>query len=344
MDNSTSIARGKRKRLDGISSRAWEHPADRATLNALKKVPGLDAVLQKFVGLTTEKSLRLITLASAVRVTDTQFPKLKRIFNDACNTLDMPYVPELYVSQNPFLNARAVGVEQPFIVLHSSIVEALSEDETLCVMGHELGHILSGHVLYSTLLAMLLRFSLVSFSVPLGGISLMAIIVALREWDRKSELSADRAGLLTVQDPEVAYALEMKLAGGPKISDMDMGEFFKQAAEYEAGGTVLDGVYKILNLIGQTHPFPVLRLTELKQWVDAGSYGKILDGDYLRREQAGDEGIFEGFKAAGRQYRDDINNSKDPLAEMLRNMYDNTETARTKVKDVFDSMFNGERK
>jgi Zn-dependent protease with chaperone function len=344
MEISITVTRGKRKRLPEISSRAWDHPADRATVSALKKVPGLDMILQKFVGSTTEKSLRLITLASAVRVTERQFPKLNRIFGEACNTLDVSVRPELYVSQNPFLNARAVGVDNPFIVLHSSLADSLSEEEMLCVMGHELGHIMSGHVLYKTLLGLLLKFSVYAAAVPLGGISLMAIIMALREWDRKSELSADRAGLLTVQDPDVAYSLEMKLAGGSKISEMDMNEFFLQAAEYEGGGTIVDSIYKLLNLMGQTHPFPVLRLTELKQWVDAGDYAKILSGDYTRRDSTEAESIRDNFKNAGQQYKEDFNASKDPLAEMLRNLYDNTETTRAKAKEMFDSFFNGDRK
>jgi Zn-dependent protease with chaperone function len=343
MEISITIQKNRRKQLPGISSRAWEHPADRATLAALKKVPGLDAVLQKFVGATTEKSLRLITLASAVRVTDKQFPKVNKLFKEACGILDVPYTPELVISQNPFLNARAVGVDKPFIVLHSSLVDSLSEEEMLTVIAHELGHIMSGHVLYKTLLELLVKVSLYATAVPLGNISLMAIIMALREWDRKSELSADRAGLLVVQDPEVAYTLEMKLAGGSKVSEMDINEFFLQAAEYESGGTMADSFYKLMNLIGQTHPFPVLRLTELKQWVDAGDYGRILDGQYFKREQEGQENIGEEFKDAGRKYRDDFTNSKDPLAETLKTIFESSEGARQKAKDVFDSIF-GEKK
>jgi Zn-dependent protease with chaperone function len=343
MEISITIQKNRRKQLPGISSRAWEHPADRAALAALKKVPGLDTVLQKFVGATTEKSLRLITLASAVRVTDRQFPKVNKLYREACGILDVPNTPELYVSQNPFLNASAVGMEKPFIVLHTATVDALTEEELLTVIAHELGHVMSGHALYKTLLALLVKFSVYAMSMPLGGISIMAIIMALREWDRKSELSSDRAGLLVVQDPDVAYTLMMKMAGGSKTSEMDMNEFFQQAAEYESGGSISDSIYKLLNLLGQSHPFPVLRLTELKQWVDAGEYRRILDGQYMKREQEGQENIGEEFKDAGRKYRDDFANSKDPLAEMLRSVYDNSEGARQKAKDVFDSIF-GEKK
>lgn len=342
MDDTTAIRRIK-VRFPNISSKSWEHPADRAALSALKKVPGLDTVLQKLVGVTTEKSLRLITLASAVRVSDTQFPKLNRMHKDACHLLDIEQRPELYVSQSPFLNAGAVGVERPFIVLNSSMVDSLNEEEMLCVIGHELGHCMSGHVLYKTLLQLLLRFSMAAFSVPLGGVSLLAIILALKEWDRKSELSADRAGLLVGQDPTVYNTLLMKLAGGGKVSEMDINEFFLQAAEYERSGSMVDSVHKLLNLMGQSHPFPVLRLTELKTWVDSGAYNRILSGEYLARTEDGMDDVLSNIRNAANKYREDFNNSEDPLAETLRSAMETADSVRSKAKDAFDSFFNNRK-
>jgi Zn-dependent protease with chaperone function len=327
-------------RFPQISSRSWEHPADKATLSALRKVPGLDLLLQKLVGVTTEKSLRLITLASAVRVSESQFAKLNRIHREACALLDLEEIPELFVSQSPFLNAGAVGVEKPFIVLNSSLVESMSEDELLCVIGHELGHCMSGHVLYKTLLQLLLRFSMLAFSVPLGGASILAVIIALKEWDRKSELSADRAGLLVSQDPHVYNNLLMKLAGGGNTSEMDINEFFLQAAEYERAGSVVDSVHKLLNLVGQSHPFPVLRLTELKTWVDSGAYGKILNGEYQWRNQDGADDVLNNFREAANKYKEDFNASQDPLAETLRNAMETADAMRNKAKEAFSSFFN----
>lgn len=335
----TTALKKIRMHFPEISSKAWEHPADRAALTALRKVPGLDIVLQKLIGLSTEKSLRLIALASSIRVSERQYPKVHGMLREACATLDVENMPELYIAQNPFLNASAIGVERPFIVLNSSLVEAATDDELLCIVGHELGHVASGHALYKTLLALLVRLSSFAFSVPLGGASLMAIIMALREWDRKSELSADRAGLLVVQDPEVAYRIDMKMAGAMRPDEIDINEFFQQAAEYERGEGLLDSFHKLLNLAGQTHPFPVLRLTELKSWVDAGEYGRIMAGEYVRRGDAAADSVRQNVKDAAGKYREDFATSQDPLAELLRNGWENTEGVRSKAKDAFDSVF-----
>ena len=329
----------KRTHFPDISPKSWQHPADRAALAALKKVPGLDMLLQKVVGGTTERSLRLIHLASAVRVGDTQFPKVHKLHKEACAIFNVEKMPELYIAQTPLLNASAIGVNNPFIVLNSSMIDALDEEELLCVIGHELGHCVSGHVLYKTLLAMLIQFSVYFMSIPLGSISIAAIIAALREWDRKSELSADRAGLLTVQNPDVSYNLLMKMAGGPRIEQMDTNEFFLQAAEYQKGGNLIDSIYKLMNLLSRSHPFAVLRLTELKTWVDNGSYGKILGGDYMRMDEAEKRTVQYEFTDAKEQYKQDINSSEDPLAEIARTMMGAAGAATDKAKEVFDSIF-----
>lgn len=335
-----------------ISPRAWEHPADRAALSTLQSIPGLDMLLQKMVGNTTERSLRLVALSSAVRVSERQFAKVYKLFREACGVLDVKNPPELYISASPFVNARAVGMEKPFIMLNSSLLDTLTDDELLAVIAHEIGHCLSGHLLYSTLLVMLTNFTMPILSnIPLGGAAVMAIRMALMEWYRKSELSCDRAGLLVVQDPDVCYTLEMKLAGGRNVSEMNINEFFAQAYEYESGGTMMDSVHKILNLLGETHPFPVLRLVELKKWVDAGEYGRILSGGfaqdgesatraydaphYATPEDAKQESVVDNIKSAARKYKEDLTQSSDPLVEKVSDIAASAaDTAKTIAENM----------
>lgn len=328
--------------LRNISPAAWEHPTDKAALAALKKVPGLDIVLQKFVGATTERSLRLITLASAVRVSSSQFPRLHNLLAEAGATLDIHHLPELYISQNPFLNASAIGVDRPFIVLNSSLLESLDDEEMMCVIAHELGHCASGHVLYKTLLALLLQIPIATLNIPLSGVALLAIIMALREWDRKSELTADRAGLLAVQNPDVSYRLLMKMAGANNPEQININEFFVQAAEYEGSGNMLDSAYKLLNLIGQSHPFPVLRLTELKTWVDRGDYARILAGTYPKRGEEA-PGVGDSFREATSDYKTKFSTSQDPIENVTAHVMEAAEAVGDKAKDIFGNIFNNRR-
>jgi len=320
----------ERKVLMGIPPNAWEHPADRAALRALKNVPGLDAILKFVLGNTTERSLRLITLASSVRVTDRQFPRVYALHLEACRLLDMPYAPEVFVSPSPFLNAGAVGMDKPFITLNSATVDLLTDDELLAIIGHELGHIKSGHVLYKTLLYILLQLSQFALNIPLTGLALVGVVAALQEWNRKSELSADRAALLTVQEVDTYVRLLMKTAGGNNVSQMDLGEFIKQAEEYNAGGSVLDTVYKLLNILSVSHPFPVTRVLELIGWVRSGDYDSLLNGNYRKAENT----FFDDVKEAASSYREGATNATTNLDEVK----DNVKKGFQQAKDMFDDL------
>jgi Zn-dependent protease with chaperone function len=321
--------------LEGISSRAWEHPADRAALEAMRKLPGFELALRKIFGAIGDRSLRLATLASAVRVDERQFADVHALYLQACEVLDVQDRPELFVAQTPLVNAGAVGVDKPFIVLNSGTLALLKPDELQFVLAHELGHVLSGHVPYKTMLSLLLRLSILILSIPLGGAAIMALTTALLEWDRKSELSADRAAMLGTQDPELARRVNMKLAGGGRTEDMSVDAFLEQAREYEEGGSVLDGVIKLLNLVGRTHPFPVLRLAELQRWEDSGDYGRILEGDYERRGDEEGTSVLSDLKSSTESYADDFSTSKDPLARWLQDRGKDVKSASEKAASFF---------
>jgi Zn-dependent protease with chaperone function len=313
-----TVAR-KRVTFPGISSRAWEHPADRSALVALRAVPGFDTVLKALAGLFRDRKHRLIFLASAVRVSDRQFAEIDRLFSDALLVLDSPKRPELYIRQSPAANAFCIGMDEPFIVVSTGMIELLDDpDELRYVLGHEIGHAMSGHAVYQTMLNHLLRIADNLGWMPLGGLAIRAIIAALYEWSRKAELSADRAGMLVAQDPHVALRVKMKIAGGASLGKMDTVAFLEQAADYESAGDVRDGVLKLMNLERQTHPFSVVRAAEIRKWVEQGEYKAIMAGDYPRREDDPNASIADEIKAAARSYRDGFVNSTDPLAQTAR--------------------------
>jgi Zn-dependent protease with chaperone function len=270
-----------RRRLEGISSRTWEHPADRAALSTLRAIPGFDEALKKIVGLFGERGIRLAFQADAVRVTARQFPHLHHLWQRVHDTLDAGEQYELYVAQSPLVNAGALGVDRPFVILFSGSLHTLSDLEVENVMGHELGHVLSGHALYHTMLILLLQ--IVSSGIPLIGIAAMPILLALKEWNRKSELSADRAGLLSVQVPDASMRTMMRLAGGGTDEEMNLAEFLQQAEEYRASKNVMDEVLKVLNTLGRSHPFLVMRAALLRDWIEEGAYDRVVRGEYPRR-------------------------------------------------------------
>jgi Zn-dependent protease with chaperone function len=315
----------------GISSRAWEHPADRSSLVTLRTLQGFDVLLKALSGLLRERQHRLLYLSTAVRVDERQFRVLHQLRADCVDILDSPETPELFVVQNPFAEAVTVGMDKPFIVLTSGLLDLLDQEELRFVIGHELGHARSGHAVYRTILMHLLRMADTLGWLPVGGWALRAIVAALMEWQRKSELSGDRAGLLCGQDEDAAIRVQLKLAGGSQLAEMDVDAFLDQAVEYEATGDLRDGVLKLLNLERQSHPFSVLRAAALRKWVADGEYAAILDGTYPRRSDDADASIGDEIRGAAKTYRNNFDQSQDPLIKTLRDVTENVGTAADTV-------------
>jgi Zn-dependent protease with chaperone function len=327
--------------LTGISSRAFEHPADRAALTALRAVPGFDQIVKLATGMLRERQYRLAYLASAVRVDERQFADLHRLLGDVVAVLDAPRRPELFVYNDPTPNAITLGVDRPFITMSSGLYEQMNDDERRFILGHELGHALSGHALYQSLLMHLLNLAGSFGWVPAGGLGLRALIAALREWQRKAELSADRAGLLATQDVDVSLRVHMKTAAGAHLDQIDSEAFLAQAAEYEAAGDLRDGVLKLLNTENTTHPFAVVRAAEVQRWVATGEYARILAGDYPLRTDDRSAGFTDSAREAARSYKKRIDESTDPLVTAVRGLGSTVGSAADSIFDWFNRRTRG---
>lgn len=284
----------------------------------MRKLTGFDVLLRRLAGLFSDRSLRLLFLASSVRASQEQFPHLYDLMLDGSSILDLPAVPELFITQDPVPNAMALGSDKPFIVITTGMVDLYDAEEMRFTIGHELGHVLSGHTVYRTMLFHLTRLATRLAWFAVGYIGLRVIISALEEWYRKSELSCDRAGVLAGQDPAAARRALMKMAGGSRMSELSHDAFHQQAHEYDAVPDVREGLLKLLQLQGTTHPFAVIRFAELDRWVAEGEYRDILSGQYPLREDDGQASVSEEVKAAARAYQESWNRSADPFVGLVK--------------------------
>lgn len=320
------------KVLTDISSTAWEHPADRAALNALRAIPGFDEVIRRVAGFIGDRALRQLFLGSAVRVGPTQRPKLDAILTEVLATFDWAERPELYVTQSPVMNAAAVGFEKPFIVLNSSVLEHLTEDEQRAIIAHEVGHIMSGHVVYRTIALIIIAFGLRALPV-LAAAVVLPFQLALLEWYRKSEFSADRAALLGVQDRNTVMMLQLKLAGGAEHGHaVDLEAFMAQAMEYETQGDAWDRVLQILNTVMRDHPFATVRAGELQRWIDAGGYDAIVRGEHAKRADV---------KANGADHRRDVDEATQYYGDQARAAAGKLADVVGRARDAFADAFRG---
>lgn len=308
---------GGRIRFPDISPRAYEHPADRGALVALRAIPGFDVVLKTVSAAIGERSVRLLYLASAIRVSHRQYPLLHQMLNECATALDVQPVPELYVQQSPLPTAMTVGLDRPLIVISTAMLDLVDDDGLRFVIGHEVGHVLSGHAVYRTMLLQLINIATSIQWMPIGYWGIRAIIQGLNEWYRKSELSCDRAGLLCGQDPKAALRVHATLAGAQNPDEMDVAGFLDQAKEYTTTGDVRDSLLKIVQISGQTHPLAALRAAELQQWAAGPEYRAIVSGEYPRRSEDADAPLSDDVKAAAASYANAFRSSSDPLFRVV---------------------------
>jgi Zn-dependent protease with chaperone function len=325
------------QRLIEISSKAYEHPADRAATAALQSIPMLDQVVRKLIEFGYERALRQVFLAGSLKLGSDQLPDVYAAHRAALARLDIAEVPELYLTQYPVTNAAAIGSERPMVVINSRAVEVLDEAEVRTVLGHEAGHILSDHVLYRTALMILLSATGMNRMPMLAGLPLLAVKMALLEWFRAAELSCDRAATLVNRDPLVTCRTLMVLAGGTASRKLDLDAFVRQAAAYEEWEPGWDKLARVRIELGQTHAFPVKRVSELMKWVRAGEYDRIVDGNYAKRgdpvdarAEAGDAVEFyaDRFRAIFREAGAGVEKAGETIGQAAERLGDWLRTGR----------------
>ena len=272
------------QKLTGLRPQIYEHPSDKAALDALSHNAGLHMVVRQVNAWGMERLLRVRLTGSYLHVTKDNFPEIYQYLVTACETLDLPLMPDLYIAGGREINAFTAGVDRPLIVLNAGAIDELSSDELLFVIAHEVGHIKSSHVLYSQIADMIPYVGDIVGAIPMIGETIGALIragteVALLRWKQLSELTADRAGLLGCQNAETAYRTLMKLAGLPTkyFRAINTEDFIAQAREFEAmDSDKLTLVTKWFSAAGETHPWTVMRAQQLWLWVESGGYEKVI--------------------------------------------------------------------
>jgi Zn-dependent protease with chaperone function len=306
-----------------ISSKAYEHPADRAATAALKSIPMMDTVVRKLVEFSYERALRQMYLGNSIKASERQLPELWTSYQGVHHILDMPDDYDLYVTSALYFNAVTIGSSSPMIVVGSTLLDKLGPGEQRVILAHELGHILSDHVLYITALNILL--SATAGSLPLIGLPIRAVRAVLLEWRRAAELSCDRAAVLAVRDPRIVCRTLMVLASGLPADRLDLDAFMAQAMEYENWEDSHDRIRRFFNEINATHTYAVRRVSEVMRWVQSGEYDRIVRGEYRRR---GDPSNVRAEASDAMEFY------AERFREIFRELGDNVTTLGNQMGDV----------
>ncbi|MDJ0680654.1 MAG: M48 family metallopeptidase [Xenococcaceae cyanobacterium MO_167.B52] len=264
--------------LIGLKADGFRHPLDLQATKTLKQIPALDIAIRSVLGSVAEQFFYLNNIASSVLVSEKQLPDLHQLLLDACKVLDLE-PPQLYIQQNPVPNAYTFAMrgKQPFIMLHTSLIEMLTPEEIQAVIAHELGHLKCEHGVYLTMANLMV---LAANLLPgWGALIAQSLQEQMMQWVRCAEFSCDRAALLATQDPKIIMSVLMKLAGGsPTLApQLNLDAFIEQAKAYDtASSDDLGETLRVLQNAQLTHPVPVIRAREIERWSSSSEYHDLL--------------------------------------------------------------------
>ena len=268
-----------KKILTGLSHEQYEHPFDKKALDALSNTPGVDLVGKFITKHLVERMYTVQYTGSHLKVTSDNYPDIYDYLRYAAQVLNVKNVPDLYIEWGYNINACTVGAENPIIVLNSGLIDLCDDDEIMFVIGHELGHVKSNHMLYHMMAQV---FNFIIDQIPLGSIAAAPLQYALYYWDRMSEFTADRAGLMACQNKEAAIRAFMKMSGMPikQFNNMNYQTFLQQAADFkQLDYEGLNKAIKLISIADSNHPWTVMRAAELINWMERGEYTKYIPDD-----------------------------------------------------------------
>lgn len=269
----------EKKKLINLDPKVYEHPVDRQLLKYLSSLPGFETLTNWVLNWTYVKWHLVDLKGSNFHVTEKSCPELYNQVKEVAQTLDISDMPHIYTEWGYYINAYTTGFkENTLLTIYSGAVDLLSKEQLDYIIGHEMGHIKSKHVIYHVMAQFLTN--LIS-EWPIASSMIRPIRAGLLYWNRMSEFTADRAGLLACQNPDAAIDAVIKMTGVPQkyFNTTDRELFMEQAKEFEYLLSGAENIMKNISALDESHPWTVLRAAELIKWIESGEYDKILS-DY----------------------------------------------------------------
>lgn len=190
--------------------------------------------------------------ANGLAITPGSAPSLAKCIETTALALRLELMPEAYVVNDPactaFVPAIADG-ERPIVILSGSLINLLSINELVFVIGHELGHLGLGHGPDEVDPATQTEAAAVS---------------------QAREISADRVGLIASRSVFVAASVMVKLASGlsSEMLGMDLDAFIRQVEEGDGLSAEALGLF-------HTHPALPIRLWALVRFSHCSAYADL---------------------------------------------------------------------
>ena len=192
-------------------------------------------------------------LGSSVRIHQTQYPRVFSIVQNAAAALEIP-TPLIFVREDNFVPAVALGLGQPYaLVLSSHWIELFSDDELAFVIGRELGHIAAGHTRFHSLLSV-------------NGNENPLISLIFGGWLRRCALTCDKVGLLCCGSLDAAIGALGVATFHAFGRQVDYQAFAEQRAEIATDSVLRWGEWL------SSEPYATQRIASMRRFITSPSY------------------------------------------------------------------------
>ncbi len=201
------------------------------------------------IGFTYVRLLQVQQLGNSLQISEKQFSQIYKEAKECSEILSLPRMPRIYVTQNPVLNAYAMGFGRSYaIVINSGVIENLQMEEIRTIIAHEMGHIKFKHTQFLSLIS------------PLGQYFAFADLL-FGFWIRKAEYTADRCALICSKDKETTIKTLIKISVGPSCGkDVDIENLSIQLQDIES-----NKLGNIGEMLG-SHPYILKRIWEINKF------------------------------------------------------------------------------
>jgi Peptidase family M48 len=201
------------------------------------------------------EAIRSSMLRETYRLAPEAHGKAHELCHKAMQALAIEAPITLYQASDGSMNAALCFIPgEVHMVFYGAILEKLSDDELLALMGHELAH----YRLWTTEGSQYHAVNRILDHALAYREATPSHYESSRLFALATELYADRGAALAVNSPEPAITMLVKVMTG--LTSVDAKSFLKQASEIDAAGQASQGT---------THPESFLRAQAVQKWWQA---------------------------------------------------------------------------
>lgn len=252
----------------------FQHPSEKKTVEKLIQNSLFEKIINFISDNSIEKKFHLINNASYLKLTEENAPKIFEMAKEGAEMFGITELPDLFVKKGYEYTVLLDGINHPFIIFNSSLLETYEDDMLWPLIASEMAGIAAGHS------KMKFVDSVIKILKPVIPYAIDASLnLALNDWFRNKSYTFDRAFLLACDDFEMAAKgilydeIDMKMLDSMHLGERN-NEYYQQAIEFiEMNG--VGGIVQKAKTVFSKSQWVASRYIELYNWYFSGEYHSV---------------------------------------------------------------------